>query len=171
MTADEIDNSRFSGATVLDAVVDARENDRLKAPELLRRIDEFQSEMETLDSVGDTLSIAELIKRMNRVMNEDRAEAEVIPDSKDLVAQYLLLYSISGDPGDFDDLVDYVRQRQPDPVEHEGRGDPPHQGDRGDHAQQAVGRRKQLNRLPRLGPPPGSEGVMAVRFEAAIMLQ
>lgn len=106
-TADEIDNSRFSGATVLDAVVDARENDRLKAPELLRRIDEFQSEMETLDSVGDTLSIAELIKRMNRVMNEDRAEAEVIPDSKDLVAQYLLLYSISGDPGDFDDLVDY----------------------------------------------------------------
>ncbi len=36
----------------------------------------------------------------------------------------------------------------------------------GRHAQQAVGRRKQLNRLPRLGPPPGSEGVMAVRFEA-----
>ena len=37
----------------------------------------------------------------------------------------------------------------------------------GRHAQQAVGRRKRLNRLPRLGPPPGSEGAMAVRFEAA----
>ncbi len=36
----------------------------------------------------------------------------------------------------------------------------------GRHAQQAVGRRKRLNRLPRLGPPPGSEGAMAVRFEA-----
>jgi ATP-binding cassette subfamily F protein 3 len=36
----------------------------------------------------------------------------------------------------------------------------------GRHAQQAVGRRKRLNRLPRLGPPPGSEGTMAVRFEA-----
>jgi len=36
----------------------------------------------------------------------------------------------------------------------------------GRHAQQAVGRRRRLNRLPRLGPPPGSEGVMAVRFEA-----
>ena len=35
----------------------------------------------------------------------------------------------------------------------------------GRHAQQAVGRRKRLNRLPRLGPPPGSEGTMAVRFE------
>jgi len=105
--ADQIDNSRFSGATVLDAVVDAGENDGLKAPELLRRIDEFQSEMETMNAVGDTFSIAELVKRMNRVMNEDRPEAEVVPDSKDLVAQYLLLYSISGDPGDFDDLVDY----------------------------------------------------------------
>ena len=36
----------------------------------------------------------------------------------------------------------------------------------GRHAQQAVGRRKRLNRLPRLGPPPGTEGAMAVRFEA-----
>jgi len=36
----------------------------------------------------------------------------------------------------------------------------------GRHAQQAVGRRRRLNRLPRLGPPPGSEGVMSVRFEA-----
>ncbi|MFI5212959.1 MAG: ABC-F family ATP-binding cassette domain-containing protein [Gemmatimonadales bacterium] len=35
----------------------------------------------------------------------------------------------------------------------------------GRHAAQAVGRRKRLNRLPRLGPPPGTEGAMAVRFE------
>ena len=30
-----------------------------------------------------------------------------IPESKELVAQYLLLYSMSGEPGDFDDVVDY----------------------------------------------------------------
>ena len=35
----------------------------------------------------------------------------------------------------------------------------------GRHAQQAVGRRRRLSRLPRLGPPPGSEGAMALRFE------
>jgi predicted RND superfamily exporter protein len=108
--ADEIDNSRFSGATVLDAVVDAGANDRMKEPDLLRRIDRFQEGMETLDIVGDSFSLAELVKRMNRVMNEDRVDAEIIPDSKDLVAQYLLLYSLSGDPGDFDDVVDYDYQ-------------------------------------------------------------
>ena len=30
--------------------------------------------------MGGSLSLAEYIKRMNRVMNEDRAEMEVIPD-------------------------------------------------------------------------------------------
>ena len=30
--------------------------------------------------------------------------------SKDLVAQYLLLYSFSGDPDDFDEIVDYDYQ-------------------------------------------------------------
>jgi predicted RND superfamily exporter protein len=106
-TADAIDNSRFSGATVLDAVLDTRDNDGMKDPDLLQRIDKFQSGMETLDVVGDTFSLAELVKRMNRVMNEDRPDAEIVPASRDLIAQYLLLYSISGDPGDFDDIVDY----------------------------------------------------------------
>jgi len=105
--ADELDNARFSGGSILDVIVEGEEADALKDPELLRRIDRFQSEMEKVDDVGDTFSIVELIKRMNRVMNEDRPDQEVVPDSRDLVAQYLLLYSISGDPGDFDDLVDY----------------------------------------------------------------
>ena len=43
-------------------------------------------------------------------MNEDRAELEVVPSSRDLVAQYLLLYSFSGDPDDFDEIVDYDYQ-------------------------------------------------------------
>ena len=60
--------------------------------------------------MGGSLSIAEFIKRMNRVMNEDREEMEVIPDSRDLIAQYLLLYSFSGDPDDFDEVVDYDYQ-------------------------------------------------------------
>jgi ATP-binding cassette subfamily F protein 3 len=36
----------------------------------------------------------------------------------------------------------------------------------GQNSRQAVGRQKRLARLPRLGPPPGEEAVMAVRLEA-----
>lgn len=105
--ADEVDNTRFSGSQILDLVVDTGRKDGIKEPDILTRIDQLQREMEAINTVGDTLSIAELVKRMNRVMNEDRPEAEVLPADRNLVAQYLLLYSISGDPGDFDDLVDY----------------------------------------------------------------
>ncbi len=100
-------NDHFSGSTVLDVLVDGLEPDAMKNPALLRKIDLFQAEMEKSEGVGATFSLAETVKRMNRVMNEDRPEAERIPESRELVAQYLLLYSISGDPGDFDDLVDY----------------------------------------------------------------
>jgi ATP-binding cassette subfamily F protein 3 len=37
----------------------------------------------------------------------------------------------------------------------------------GQNSRQAKGRRTRLARLPRLAPPPGEEGVMALRFEAA----
>mgnify|MGYP000724163358 CR=1 FL=1 len=33
------------------------------------------------------------------------------PESRELIAQYLLLYSMSGDPDDFDDIVDYDYQK------------------------------------------------------------
>ncbi len=105
--ADEAANRHFSGGTVLDLIVDGSAPGAIKSPNLLKRIDRLQRELERIDGVGDTFSLAELIKQMNRVMNEDRADAYRIPDEHDLVAQYLLLYSMSGDPGDFDDLVDY----------------------------------------------------------------
>jgi len=105
--ADTFDNTHFAGSNILDVMIDAGSSQALKDPDFLRRIDRFQAGIEQSALVGDSFSIAELIKRMNRVMNEDRPDQETIPASRDLVAQYLLLYSISGDPGDFDDLVDY----------------------------------------------------------------
>jgi predicted RND superfamily exporter protein len=44
---------------------------------------------------------------MNKVMNADSEEFNTIPDTREAIAQYLLLYSISGDPDDFDEVVDY----------------------------------------------------------------
>ncbi|HJP19087.1 MAG: hypothetical protein CMD96_03530 [Gammaproteobacteria bacterium] len=105
--ADAVLNKKFSGTTSLNVVIETDETDSMKSPDMLRKIDLLQSYLEEFPEVGDTLSVSEFIKRMNRVMNEDRREMEVIPDSRELVAQYLLLYSFSGDPEDFDDVVDY----------------------------------------------------------------
>ncbi len=43
-------------------------------------------------------------------MNADSVEAHKLPVDGNLIAQYLLLYSMSGEPGDFDSFVDYQYQ-------------------------------------------------------------
>ena len=108
--ADEVLRERFQGTLPIYVAIEGHEPDVLKDPQLLQQLDNMQAEGEKDPMVGGSLSLAEFIKRMNRVMNEDRAEMEVVPTSRDLVAQYLLLYSFSGDPDDFDEVVDYDYQ-------------------------------------------------------------
>ena len=109
-TAEGVLRQKFQGTVPLYIVVEGYEAELLKDPGLLQQIDQMQKEIEQDPIVGGSVSIAEFVKRMNRVMNEDRPEMEVIPTDRDLVAQYLLLYSFSGDPDDFDEVVDYDYQ-------------------------------------------------------------
>ena len=107
---DEVLREKFQGTLPIYVAIEGHEPDLLKDPDLLAKLDRLQAAIEQDPIVGGSLSIAEFIKRMHRVMNEDRKEMEVIPDSRDLIAQYLLLYSFSGDPDDFDEVVDYDYQ-------------------------------------------------------------
>lgn len=108
--ADKILGETFQGTLPLYIAIEGHSPDLLKNPSLLTKLDALQAHVETDPMVGGSLSLSEYIKRMHRVMNEDRPDMEFIPDSQDLVAQYLLLYSFSGDPDDFDEIVDYDYQ-------------------------------------------------------------
>jgi len=76
----------------------------------LKFMNDLQRFIETEKQVGKTISLADFIKKMNQSMNVDNKDFYKIPDSQELVAQYLLLYSNSGEPGDFDNYVDYNYQ-------------------------------------------------------------
>lgn len=82
-------------------------------PDRLRRMRALQAAAEELPEIDKTVSIADYVALMNRaIFDNDPAEAR-IPDTPQAVAQYLLLYSASGDPEEFDDLVssDYSEAR------------------------------------------------------------
>jgi len=104
-------NEYLGGARNLNIMIIGKEPDTITDPSLLRQIEDFQNYAEGLEGVGYSNSFAGIIKRINRVMNNDDIEYETIPHSRELIAQYLLLYSMSGDPGDFEDIVDYDYQR------------------------------------------------------------
>ncbi len=104
--ADHEINKRFVGSYQRNILLDAKHRDAFYEPKLLKSVWAFQREVEAISGVGGSISIADFIRRMNRVMNEDRPEMARIPDSSDLIAQYLLLYSFSGAPDDFAEVVD-----------------------------------------------------------------
>lgn len=105
--ADSTINRVFDGVHYLDILIETPETEDLFKPENLRRIEALQTYIETLPHVGGTTSVVDYLKQMNRSLNEGHAQAYTLPQDKDLVAQYFLLYSASGDPTDFQEEIDY----------------------------------------------------------------
>lgn len=107
MQDNEFFNEYFTGTMTMQIVFDGDEPDLMKEPEVLKAMQELQKFAQTFDFVGSTQSIADMVMEMNRVMNGDSEEFYAIPDSRRLISQYLLLYSITGDESALENLVNY----------------------------------------------------------------
>lgn len=105
--ATDLLNERFGGVSLLYIVAEGNKDD-MKRPDVLRYFEGLQEYLEADPWVGKTLSLADLVKRINRVWNGDDPAFERIPDSQPAVAQFLLMYLSSGDPSDLQDFVDYT---------------------------------------------------------------
>ncbi len=99
-------NSRLAGTNTLYLLVEGNQPDAVKNPRILRAMDAVQHYLAAQPYIGKTVSLVDFVKRMNQAMHGDDAKYYRIPDEADLIAQYLLLYSMSGEPGDFDLYVD-----------------------------------------------------------------
>ncbi len=99
-------NKNFGGTSTLNVILDSSDPDTFKKPAVLNLLNEAQKGVLALEKVGDATSITDYLRRMNRVMHEDRIEFDTIPNDSDLIAQYLLLYEMSGDPDNLWKVVD-----------------------------------------------------------------
>jgi len=103
-------NAKLAGTNTLYLVFQGPAGEagagRMKDPALLHLMQRTQRYIETLPEVGKTLSIVDFLRQMNRSMHGGAAAFDSVPDSAEQVAQYLLLYSMSGQPTDFDAYID-----------------------------------------------------------------
>jgi predicted RND superfamily exporter protein len=131
--ASQMINSKFGGTEVLNVVVDTGRPDGLKDPETLGKIALLQDTLEARALVGYTTSVADYVKRIHLVMNDNDpaynrvptktervresdwievggVEVEVVREvdvsGRDLIAQYLLLYENAGGD-DIEKLADF----------------------------------------------------------------
>jgi uncharacterized protein len=104
---DRVLNDKLAGTNTLYVVFRGDRADHMKDPMVLAAIESAQRFIETLPDVGKTISLVDLLKQMNRAMNGGAPVAYTLPATAELVSQYLLLYSMSGQPTDFDAYIDY----------------------------------------------------------------
>jgi len=105
--ADTILNDNFGGTSQYNVVFKGTAADDMKDPAVLRAMERLQNDLKEIEGVGKVVSIVDFIKRMNQSMHNGDPAFYTIPESRDLVAQYLLLYSFSGGGDDLDTFVTY----------------------------------------------------------------
>lgn len=108
--ADKVINALMDGTNNLDIVIETPHPEDLFEPDNLRKIEALQTYVETLPTVGGSISVVDYIKQMYKSLNASDQAYYIIPDDKQLIAQLFLLYSASGEPTDFEEEIDYDYQ-------------------------------------------------------------
>ncbi len=77
-------------------------------PGVMKRIDNYTEDLKSYPGVGNVMSISSVIREISKAMNNPGDEFyDRIPDNREAIAQYLLLYSMNGNPEDLEKLIDF----------------------------------------------------------------
>ncbi len=80
----------------------------IKDPKILNRMLYYEETIKKEKGVGQVMSVASVIRLMSKsLLDPGDPGYDAIPPTRDGVAQFIELYSMSGDPSDFEQLVDF----------------------------------------------------------------
>lgn len=79
-----------------DLVIDFGTNDKAKEVENLKKLEQLQKYAEKYPLTKRSTSILDIVKDLDRTLNENRQEMYAIPENEEQVAQMLLLYENAG---------------------------------------------------------------------------
>jgi predicted RND superfamily exporter protein len=88
--ANRLLNDKLLGTRMMHVALDIGHADGVKEPAFLEALDRAQARIDRLDGVGGSVSVVEVIKKMNVEMDA-RRRRYAVPDSRRVVAYYLLL--------------------------------------------------------------------------------
>ncbi len=101
-------DQEMRGASSVEVVVDTGEKNGFYEPQRMQALAQLGDEIGQIDQgelfVGKTLALADILKEINKALNENRDAFYTIPDNRQLIAQEFLLFENSGS----DDLEDFV---------------------------------------------------------------
>ncbi len=97
----------FGGSTQIHILVEGD----IYNPKTLQNIEMLTDHIKTThDIVTKSFSIVDVIKNMNSGFHGGDPKFETIPDDRDLIVQYMFLYSIASEADDFDIMLDDIEE-------------------------------------------------------------
>ncbi len=114
MMGDEIDyvrNARYIGERLgflytYDLLIELPEEGMGQQSDVLLPLNQFQEEIEDSAGTAGVNSLANLLREINMIMNDNNPEYYTVPEDDQLISQYLLLYEMSGGEG-LESVVDF----------------------------------------------------------------
>lgn len=97
----------YRGMMNLDIILDSGEVDGIKEPAFLTQLKEIESWLVERDTLGPVNSLVDYLQEINQSLNGDDPDYFRLPDSKEMTAQFLLLYDSSGANEDLSDIKDF----------------------------------------------------------------
>jgi len=105
----EVIDKELKGSITIEVVLDTQKENGVYEPRFLNTIERVTEEIYTYRGenyfIGKIVSINDVIKEINKALNENRDSEYRIPQDKDLIAQEFLLFENSGSD-DLEDIVD-----------------------------------------------------------------
>lgn len=101
----------LGGSEDVEISIDSGRSDGAKAPRFLEKVEAIQAFAAAQPQVSHTFSIVDVLKRMNTVMHDNDPGFNRLPNSTELSAQYLLLYTLSSRRADLKDRIDVDNRR------------------------------------------------------------
>ena len=97
----------FKGMMTLDIILDSGEAEGIKDPEFLREMETIQTWLGDHASLGKVNALTDYLKEINQALNGDDPDYFVLPSTREMAAQFLLLYDSAGANDDLSDIKDF----------------------------------------------------------------
>lgn len=100
-------DEHYNGIQNVDLMIDSGSAGGIHEPQFLMRVAMLQAWLEAQAETGAVNSLIDFKKRINQALNFDDPAFLRLPDSREMAAQFLLLYDNSGSEEDLSDLKDF----------------------------------------------------------------
>ena len=87
--------NNLTGLDTIEYSIPSGEPDGINDPEYWKKLEKLADRIRQEPNVNHVTTLSDIIKRLNKAMNGDNPDFYSIPETRELVAQYLLLYELS----------------------------------------------------------------------------